>query len=118
MLNRFNRQVYYCRRLAPGDEAYQEGVDLFEAPVLRRLNVRPVSGEAVLVSGGELSQKTLVAKLPIKSLDVYYENDRLFVYASPPDNSAFDPADPKADYRVTSVLQGFSVIEIILERMV
>ncbi len=118
MLNRFNRQVYYCRRLTPEDEGYQEGIDLFELPVLRRLNVRSVSGEAVLVSGGELSQKTLVAKLPVKNPDVYYENDRLFVYASPPDTDSFDPADPKADYRITSVLQGFNVVEIILERMV
>ncbi len=118
MLNRFNRQVYYCRRLSPQDEGYQEGVDLFGSPVPRRRNVRPVSAEAVLVSGGELSQKTLVARLPVKSLDTYHENDRVFVYASPPEPGSFDPADPKTDYRVTGVLQGFHVVEIILERMV
>lgn len=118
MLNRWNRVVYHCRRLLPGEEGYLDGTELFEVPTLRRLNVRPVSGEAVLVSSGELTKQQLVARLPARSLDEYRENDRLFVYKAFDYANTYDPAAPGADYRVVSVLRSFYVTEIILERLV
>lgn len=116
MLNRLSRPIYYCYRLQPQDEGYTEGMELFRAPVKRWLNIRSISGEAVLLSGGELTEQRLVAKFSANRPDKYNENDRLLIGKEP--STEFDPIDPGANYRVTSVSLGHNVTEIIMERLV
>lgn len=118
MLNRYNRLVYLCQRLGPEEDGYQEGIDLFHPPVSKRLNLRSVSGEAILVSGGELAEKTLIARMPEHMTKDFRENDRVFVHKTPSAEEEFDPAAPGGDYRVVSVLPGFQLTEIILERVI
>ena len=115
MLDRLNRPIYYCYRLQPQDEGYQEGIETFSPPVKRYLHYRSISGEAVLLAGGELSEKRLVSKVSSFSADKYFENDRLFINKSPP--GEFDPIDPGANYRIVSVSVNPNVTEIIFEQM-
>ena len=107
------RPVWYCRRLMPGDEGYNDGMELFAAPVLRYLNFRAMSGEAMLQTIGEVNTKNLIAKQLIGG-DEYRENDRCYINVTPP-----DPADPlcaNADYRVSSALPHHRTEEIVFER--
>lgn len=114
MLERNKKPLYYCRRLTPSDVGYVDGMETFEAPVLRYLNYKSLSGEMMLETIGEVNSKNLVAKMPLGG-DTYTEGDRCYVYAKPPDMA--DPLCADADYKVKSVLPGTMVTEIILERM-
>ena len=116
MLNRLNRTIYYCYRLHPDDEGYLEGVEQFREPEKRMLHFRSVSGEAILLSGGEISEKRIVAKTSSYSKEKYFENDRLYIGINPPET--FDPLDPRANYRIISVSVNPNVQEIVMERMV
>ena len=116
MLNRLNRRIWYCRRIQPGEEGYQEGAALYRPPVPRLLNVLPVSGETILASGGELSEHYLKARLTAGSPEGYEEQDIVFIYRRPA--GEFDPADPGGDYAVQSVLPGHGVTELILRELV
>lgn len=116
MLNRLNRPVYYSKRIQSGEENYQEGIETFAAPIKRFLHFRSISGEAVLLTGGELSEKRLVSRISSFSKDKYFENDRLYIGIDIP--SEFDPVDPKANYRVVSVSTNPNITEIVFEKMV
>lgn len=89
-------------------------MEAFAAPVLRYLNYKSLSGEMMLETIGEVNSKNLVAKMPLGG-DTYTEGDRCYVYVNPPETA--DPLCTDADYRVSSVLPGTAVTEIILERM-
>lgn len=114
MLERNKKPLYYCRRLTPSDSGYVDGMETFAAPVLRYLNYKSLSGEMMLETIGEVNSKNLVAKMPLGG-DTYTEGDRCYVYVKPPETA--DPLCTDADYRVSSVLPGTMVTEIILERM-
>ena len=114
MLERNKKPLYYCRRLIPSDADYVDGMETFAAPVLRYLNYKSFSGEMMLETIGEINSKNLVAKMPLGG-DAYTEGDRCYVYAKPPDT--VDSLCTDADYRVSSVLPGTAVTEIVLERM-
>lgn len=116
MMNRLKRPVGYCRRLTPEDAGYQDGVELFAPPEIRWLNLLPISGELMLVSGGSLNTQFLKAKLPAWMPEVYQEGDRCYVHKEAP--AEFAPEEPGCDYVVRSVLQGHSVTELMLEKMV
>lgn len=116
MLSRLRQKVLYCYRLQPRDEGYQEGVNLFQPPVARWLNVLPISGETTLASGGELKEQYLKARLPANCPEKYFEKDRLYIRKEPP--AEFDPADPQCDFEVQSSLPGHNVTELILKRLV
>jgi hypothetical protein len=113
MLERNKKPLYYCHRLNPGDEGYTEGFELFATPVVRYLNFKSLSGEAMLTTGGEVNKKDLVAKL-YSGEPQYFENDRCYVYKIPP--VEFDPFCSDADYRVTAILPAKNVVEVIFER--
>lgn len=114
MLERNKKPLYYCRRLTPADADYQEGMETFATSVLRYLNYKSLSGETSLETIGEVNSKNLIAK-QLSSGDTYTEGDRCYVYAKTPETA--NPLCTDADYRVSSVLPGTAVTEIILERM-
>ena len=114
MLNRLSQSVYYCRRLEAQDEGFEENLEAFAPPVKRWMNIRSVSGEAVLLSGGELTEQRIVAK--IYGPHCYHENDRLFVGKSLP--AEFDPIAPNANYRIVSVSINHQITELIMEKLV
>lgn len=116
MLNSLKQPIYYCRRLQPQDEEYIEGITTFFAPKKRWLNIKTIDSEAVLLSGGEANQSTLIAKISNMNPDTYFENDQVFVDSIPPEN--FDPNDTKANYRITSVKKSHRVTEIIMKKMI
>lgn len=108
MLERNKKPLYYCRRLT-----HDETGETFAAPVLRYLNYKSLSGEMTLETIGEVNSKNLIAKMPIGG-DTYTEGDRCYVYAKPPETA--DPVCADADYKVTSVLPGTMMAEIVFER--
>ena len=114
MLERNKKPLYYCHRLTPADADYQEGMELFAVPVLRYLNYKSLSGEVSLETIGEVNSKNLIAK-QFSGGDTYTEGDRCYVYTKPPETA--NPLCTDADYRVSSVLPGTAITEIILERM-
>jgi hypothetical protein len=114
MLERNKKPLYYCRRLTPDDEGYQENMETFEAPVIRYLNFRTLDAEMMLQTVGEVNTKNLIAKQLIGG-DPYVEGDRCYVYVDPPETS--DPLCAGADFKVSSVLPMHRVEEIVFERM-
>lgn len=114
MLERNKKPLYYCRRLTPADADYVDGMETFAPAVLRYLNYKSLSGEMMLETIGEVNSKNLIAKMPLGS-DTYTEGDRCYVYVKPPETA--DPLCTDTDYRISSVLPGTAVAEIIFERM-
>lgn len=114
MLERNKKLLYYCRRLTPSDAGYQEGMELFAAPVLRYLNYKSLSGEATLETVGEVNSKNLIAK-QFSGGDTYTENDRCYIDKKPPE--PYDPLCADANYKITSVLPHHWTEEIVLERL-
>ena len=107
MLERNKKPLYYCERYIEND------VELFRPPVVRYLNFKSISGEAMLTTGGEVNKKDLVGKIYVGEPQ-YFENDRCYIYKTPPE--IFDPLCSDADYRVTAVLPVKNVVEVLLER--
>jgi hypothetical protein len=114
MLERNKKPIYYCRRLTPSDSGYVDGVETFEAPVLRYLNFKSLSGETTLETVGEVNNTNLIAKHIISS-ETYTEGDRCYVNVKPPE--PYDPLCNNADYKVKSVLPVNRTEEIVFERM-
>jgi len=114
MLERNKKPLYYCRRLTAADADYQDGLDLFAAPVKRYLNYKSLSGETSLETIGEVNTKNLIAKLPAGT-DEYVETARCYVYKTLP--AEFDTFCNDADYKITSVLPINHTVEIVFERM-
>lgn len=116
MLERLKKPISYCRRLKPGDDGYLDGIESFAPPVKRLLNYRSISGEALLLSGGEVKTETLSARMPVGDPDAYREGDRAFIKAQA--SGDFDPVDPGCDFRVASVREAHGIREILFERLV
>ena len=108
--------MFYSHRIRPGEEGYTEVAPTYLPPVERFLNIYPISGELLLLSGGDLTRKTLRAQLPTGSKDEYIEGDLLFVENVPDEDQS--PTDPNADYCVQTVLEGHSYTEILLEKRI
>lgn len=112
MLNRYKTAIYYCKRLSDaGDE-----IERFAPPEQRYLNITSISEGLVLMSGGELNEHKLTARIPIGHKDKYFEGDRLFVYKQP--EEPFDEINPNCDYIVKAVLPTHSFATISAERLV
>lgn len=117
MLDRYKMPIWYCQRIRPADEGYiDDNVERFREPVQRYLNLHPISGETMLVSGGELHVQVISIRLPKGHPDKYFEGDRMFVYNSP--SGEFDPIEPGCDYRIISVLPMHSFVEILAQKLV
>lgn len=112
MLNRFKKAIYYCRRLPYSDDE----IERFAPPERRYLNITSISDKLTLMSAGELSERTLTARIPMSHKDEYFEGDRLFVYTTP--SEEFDETDPKCDFIVKSVLPMHMYKTISAERIV
>lgn len=112
MLNRYKKAIYYCRRISNVDDE----IERFAPPERRYLNVTSISEGIVLMSGGELSEHKLTARIPIGHKDRYFEGDRLFVYKQPP--KRFDDVNPGCDYIIKAVLPTHSYATISAERLV
>lgn len=113
MLQRLKRCIFHCHRIREGEDGFQRGFDLFRKPVPRRLNIRSVSGELSLVTGGELNNRNLIAK--IRGPCPYQEGDRCYINARPP--REHDAMCNTADYKIVSVLRGHDVSEVIFEKV-
>ena len=117
MLNRFKPIVWYCKRLTEGDEGYEnDGVDRFSAPIQRFLNYRYLSSELALASGGEINSGILTARQLRGHPDKYYEGDLLYVDKEP--ENSFDPIEPGANYRITSVMPNHNIMTILAEKKI
>lgn len=107
--------VFLCRRLKPSEEGYREGFEFYQAPIKIWISMRPVSCEALLVTGGELSHGSLIGRIPISQND-FSENDRCYIYTIPP--KTHDKMCKTADYRVVGITSTQRIAEIIFERVV
>lgn len=114
MLQRLKRCIYHCHRLREGENGYQREFDLFCNPVPRWINIRGVSGELSLATGGELNTKNLIAK--VVGVCPYQEGDRCYIDVRPP--REHDAMCNTADYKVVSVLRVHNVSEVVFERTV
>lgn len=112
MIERLKSKVFYCRRHSPLDEGYVEGVETFAAPVVRFLNLRDLSGEAMLVTAGEIKTGTLICK----TYDEYAEKSRLYITKEPP--AEFDGMCTDADYTVVSADVANRPKTVVLQRLV
>lgn len=109
------RCLFLCKRLETDEEGYREGFEFYRAPTKIWISIRPVSGEALLAIGGELSRGSLIGKIPISQND-FSENDRCYIYTSPPEKH--DKMCKTADYRVSGITFTQRIAEIIFERVV
>lgn len=107
--------VSLCKRLKLGEDGYREGFDFYREPIKIWLSIRPVSGEALLAAGGELSHGTLIGKIPVSQND-FSENDRCYIYTAAPETH--DKMCKTADYRVTGITSTQRIAEIMFERVV
>lgn len=116
MLNRFKPFLWYSKRLVEGDTGYiDDGIERFAFPVQRKLNYRFLSGELSLVSAGELKTGIITARCLRGHPDKYFEGDRLYIGEAPKN---FDPIDPKAGFKIVSVLNMHNIVEIIAEKLI
>lgn len=109
------REIYHCRRLRRGETGFCEGCTLYTPPVQKRMALRAVSAETMLLTGGELSVKRLVAKLPTAA-NTFCEGDKCYVFAPLPKEA--DAMCKTADFKVISVQSAHTFTEIILESVV
>lgn len=116
MLNRYKLPIWYCCRLQPTDEGYVKDIERFREPIQRYLNLNPISGELMLMSGGELNVQTITIRLPKGHPDKYFEGDRMFVYRKP--EGQFNPIEPGCDYKILSVLPMHTFTEILARKLV
>lgn len=114
MLQRLKRCIFHCHRIREGEDGYQRGLDLFCKPISRMINIRGVSGELSLVTGGELNTKNLIAK--VAGPCPYQEGDRCYIDVRPP--KEHDVMCNSADYKVVSVLRVHNVSEVVFEKTV
>lgn len=112
MLQRLKRPIYHCHRLVEGENGFQKGFDLFSPPVQRMINIRGINGELLIVTGGELDVRNLVAK--IRGPCPYREGDRCYVAVAPPESH--DSMCSKADYRIASVSRVHNTAEVVFEK--
>lgn len=116
MLNRFKPELWYSKRLVPGDNGFiEDGIERFAKPVKRNLNYRYISSETVLVSGGELESGVIVARQMRGHPEKYFEGDRVFINNDP---EMFDEVETNADFKISSVTPMHKVVEILMEKVV
>lgn len=115
MKQQLKKKVYHCHRVKEGESGFVAGFDKYLPPIEKWLSIRSVSGEAILVTGGELNNRNLICKLP-SAINDFSENDRCYIGVIPPQK--YDFMCNGADYRVVSVLTSFGFTEIIFERVV
>jgi len=116
MLEMLKSPVYLYKRIQEGEEGFEPGIEKFKEPEKFMLHFKPMSGESLILTGGEMSKKKVVAKLSSTYKDTFHEQDRLLLNGEPKD--VFDDLNPFADFRIISVSTHYRVTEVIAEQIV